>query len=263
MFTPVVPIAGLAGWRFLQNTYDAQFEAFSSSSASQRDAEYFVENIGEVTSAEELVSDRRLLGVALGAFGLQDDINNRFFIQKVLEEGTTADGTLANRLSDTRYRELSQAFGFGPGEEAGIGTEGFAARIIEQSQSTGFEVAAGAQDNAMRVALYAQRELPELAAGNGSVDAKWFGVMGDPPLRDLFERALNLPSSIGQIDIDQQLGIFKDRAISVFGTDDLSQFTDDEKVQDVITQFIVRDQISSSNASFSAGSIALSLLSGS
>lgn len=262
MFQPIVPAAGLVGWRFLQNTYDAQFEVFSNTTIAQRDADYFAENIGEISTAEELVSDRRLLTVALGAFGLQDDIDNRFFIQKVLEEGTVSDDSLANRLSDTRYRDMSRAFGFGPSELSQVTAEGFSENVISRFQSNGFEVAAGEQNSAMRVALYAQRELPDLAASGGSNDAKWFGIMGDPPLRDLFEKALNLPSSIGQIDVDQQLGVFKERAESVFGTSDLSQFVNDELVQDAITKFVIRDQISNSNIGLSGSSIALTLLRG-
>lgn len=262
MFQPIVPSDGLAGWRFLQRTYDTQFEAFNRSAQVQRDTDYFTEKIGEVTSAEELVSDRRLLTVALGAFGLQDDINNRYFIQKVLEEGTASDDTLANRLSDSRYREMSQAFGFGPIEAVQVEQPDFVSDIVGRFQANGFEVAAGAQDGAMRIALYAQRALPELAESESSTNAKWFTIMGDPPLRQLFEKALNLPSSVGQIDIDQQLVIFKDRAISVFGSDDVGQFTLNESVQDAITKFVVRDQISDLSAGLSGTSIALTLLRG-
>ncbi|MBW6496595.1 MAG: DUF1217 domain-containing protein, partial [Burkholderiaceae bacterium] len=78
-----------------------------------RDTAYFEARIGSVNSAEELVADRRLLRVALGAFGLQDDINNRFFIRKVLEGGVIQPDSLANKLGDDRYREMSRAFGFG------------------------------------------------------------------------------------------------------------------------------------------------------
>lgn len=260
MFQPVVPLSGLAGWNFLQRTYDAQFETFSSSIAIQRDTDYFAEKIGEISSAEELVSDRRLLSVALGAFGLQDDINNRYFIQKVLEEGTTNDDSLANRLANPQYSEMSASFGFGPSESLLISSDGFAEDLIQRFQENSFEVAAGTQNNAMRVALYAQRELPDLAGGEGSNDAKWFTVLGDPPMRQLFEKALNLPSSIGQIDIDQQLEVFKDRAASVFGSDDLSLFVDDEIIQDTITKFVIRDQVDSFSGGLSGGSIALTLL---
>ena len=39
-------------------------------------------------SAADLVADRRLLKVALGAFGLEGEIDKKAFIRKVLEEGT-------------------------------------------------------------------------------------------------------------------------------------------------------------------------------
>lgn len=260
MFQPVIPLSGLAGWRFLQQTYDAQIQAFSQSTVIKNDAEYFRENIASITSAEDLVKDRRLLTVALGAFGLQDDINNRFFIQKVLEDGILNEDALANRLADKRYLDLSEAFGFGPAEFLQTGRSDFGDNIVGRYETNGFEVATGEQDGAMRIALYAQRALDELATEDASTDTKWFTVMGDPPLRELFERALNLPSSIGQIDIDQQLGVFKDRARTVFGTDSLDKFSDPTVREDAITKFIVRDQVNQLSSGFSSNAIALTLL---
>ncbi len=260
MFQPVVPSVGLAGWRFLQRTYDAQLSAFSGSTELRRDTDYFSEKIGSVATAEELVSDRRLLSVALGAFGLQDDIDNRYFIQKILQEGTTSDDALANRLSDGRYLELSKAFGFGPSEHLAVGEPDFAQTIVTGFQTNSFEIAAGDQSDSMRVALYAQRELAGLAGQDSSTDTKWYNIMGDPPLRLLFEKVLGLPSSIGQIDIDQQLATFKDRATSVFGSDGFDQFLEPDARQELITKFILRDQIDNLGNGLSAGSIALSLL---
>ena len=262
MFQPIIPLPGLAGWRFLQRTYDVQFEAFGKSSALQRDVDYFSEKISGITSAEQLVSDRRLLGVALGAFGLQDDINNRYFIRKVLEEGTASDDALAVRLSNSRYRALSDAFGFGPADTSRVTEQGFAAGIVARFRESSFESATGNQNNAMRIALYAERILPELASRQSSIDTKWFTIMGDPPLRNLFEKALNLPVSIGMLDIDQQLDIFKDKAASVFGSDDLEIFKDKNLVQDAITKFILRDQIDTTSGGLSGNAIALTLLRG-
>jgi len=260
MYQPVIPMGGLAGWRFLQQTYDTQFEAFSKSTELKRDTDYFRDNIGAVSTAEDLVSDRRLLSVTLGAFGLQDDINNRFFIQKMLEEGTTNEDALANRFTDPRYKEMSEAFGFGPGEYLKTGEAGFVDAIINRFETSSFEVAAGEQDESMRIALYAQHEVAELAGADKSNDAKWFTLMGDPPMRALFEKALNLPSSIGQIDVDQQLGVFKDRAQAVFGTDQLADFANPEMVEDLITKYVVRNQIASFSAGMTGQSIALTLL---
>ena len=153
MYLPVVPLEGLAGWRFLQRTYDRQLEAFGASAPVERDATYFREKIAGVTSAAELVADRRLLSVALGAFGLQEDIANKYFIQKVLEEGTTNPDAFANRLSDKRYRELSAAFGFGPGEFRFNTLATFPNRIVEDFERNAFEVRVGEQSETMRIAL--------------------------------------------------------------------------------------------------------------
>ena len=262
MFQPLVPDTGLTGWRFLQRTYDSQFEAFSENTALQRDTDYFVENIGQITTAEALVNDRRLLTVALGAFGLQDDIDNRYFIQKVLEEGSVNEDALAVRFSDSRYQEMSQAFGFGPGEFLKTGENLFAEAIVERFRTNSFEVAAGEQDDAMRIALYAQRELTEVAEMDGSIATKWYTIMGDPPLRELFEKALGLPSSVGQIDIDQQLEVFKDRAQSVFGSDDPAQFASEEVREEAITKYILLNQIDAFGGGQSSTSIALTLLGG-
>ncbi|MCX7565791.1 DUF1217 domain-containing protein [Sulfitobacter sp. F26169L] len=262
MFQPVIPINGLGGWRFLQDTYDSQFKAFTQSTQLQRDTEYFRENIGAIETAEQLVADRRLLNVALGAFGLQDDINSKFFIRKMLEEGTTSSDALANRFTDPRYKEMSQAFGFGPSEYLKVDEPIFAEAIIDRFEKLEFEVAAGQQNEAMRFALYAERQMGVLAQKDMSNDAKWFTLMGEPPLRKIFEKALNLPAAFGQIDIDQQLGVFKDRAKKEFGSDDLELFSDPKIVQELITKYVVRDQISQFNAGYSSNAIALTLLQG-
>lgn len=262
MFQPVVPFGGLGGWRFLQETYDSQFKVFTESAQLQRDTDYFRENIGDIETPEQFVADRRLLTVALGAFGLESDINNRYFIRKILEEGTTNEDALANRFTDKRYAELSDAFGFGPGEYLKVGDQTFVEAIIDRFESISFEVATGQQNESMRFALYAERALGPLAAEDNSNNAKWYTIMGEPPLRKLFETALNLPSAFGQIDIDQQLTVFKKRAKQVFGSEDVNQFSDPQKVQDLITKYIVREQINSFSMNYSSNAIALTLLRG-
>ena len=260
MIQPVVIGAGLVGWQFLQNTYDRQLESFTQSPELKRDIDHFEEKIGSVFTAEALVSDRQLLRVALGAFGLDDDIDNRFFIQKMLEEGTTADDALANRFTDTRYRDLSEAFGFGPSEIPQTFQAGFAAEIVEKFKANSFEIATGEQDENMRIALYAQRTLSEVVSTEGSDAQKWFSIMGQPPLRQLFETAFNLPDQFGSVDIDQQLGVFEERAEREFGTSDPGIFSDPEAVEDLVRTYLARAQVRDLSTGQSSGSIALQLL---
>lgn len=261
-FQPVIPAGGIVGWRFLQRTYDDQFRSFSSSNVNERETKYFLDNIRNVRSAKDLVSDRRLLRVALTAFGLQDDLNNRYFIQKILEDGTRAVDALSNRLSDKRYHAFSDAFGFGPGEIRKTGLITDMERIVEDNLVTRFETAVGETNETMRIALYAQHELVDLARSDTGIDTKWFDLMGLPPLRAMMETALGLPTSFAQLDLDQQLGEFKDRLSNLTGSEDLAQFTDPEAVERLTDSYLARSQIAELQSTISPAQTALILLGG-
>lgn len=258
-FQPVIPQSGLAGWRFLQRTFDSQTRVFDARPDLTRDTAYFEAKIGSIRSAEELVSDRRLLRVALGAFGLQEDINNRFFIRKVLEGGVLAEGSLANRLADDRYRDLSRTFGFGDLSVPSSKLSDFGRRITDRYRRQQFEVAVGQQSEDLRLALAATRDLPALAAGNESERTKWFRVMGRPPLRSVFETALGLPRGFGSLDLEQQLGVFQDRARRQLGLTEFGRLSDPAVVDRLIQRFLLRADTAQQTQTGSA-SVALGLL---
>ncbi|NRA98524.1 MAG: DUF1217 domain-containing protein [Rhodobacteraceae bacterium] len=237
-FQPIVSGGGLIGWSFLQRTRVAQEAAFENSGPISREVAYFTENIAGVQTAEDLTSDRRLLSVALTAFGLEDDINNTFFIRKVLEEGTIAPDSLANRLSDKRYLELSKAFNFDltpPSTQL----SDFGQRITELFQTRGFEAAVGQTDPDMRLALGLERELATVTGRDLSDDGMWFTIMATPPLRKVFEAALRIPVSVGTLDIDRQLTIFRERAAATFGVESVREFSAPEQIEELRDRFLV------------------------
>ena len=258
-FQPVLPFGGLVGWSFLNRTLERQTAAFEASAEVTRDTDYFAEKIGGIETAEQLVSDRRLLAVALGAFGLQDDIDNRYFVKRMLEDGTLKPDALANRMADDRYTQLSKAFGFGDFEVPRTRLSGFAAEIIGLYEQRAFEVAVGTQDDNLRLALNAKRELAAMAGDAGTDDTRWFRVMGNAPLRQVFETALGLPAGFGQLDLDQQLGVFRDKAERQLGNGEISQFADEGAVEKLVQRFLVRAQMAEVQTT-SAGTIALTLL---
>ncbi len=260
-FQPIIPASGLVGWNFLQRTIDSQSNTFNKSPEVVRDTDYFKEHIGNIDTAADLVSDRRLLRVALGAFGLQDDIDNKYFIQKMLEDGILKEDGLANRLSDPRYKDLVGAFGFGDFSTPRSKLSTFGDEIVSAYRERSFEVAVGDQDDTMRLALNAEREVLDLAEDNISNSAKWFAIMGSGPLREVFETALALPASFGQIDIDKQHEVFQERAENIFGTSDISDFAQEEMRETLVQRYFLMSQISSFQAA-SPASIALTLLGG-
>ncbi|WP_432448404.1 DUF1217 domain-containing protein [Aliiroseovarius marinus] len=226
----------------------------------QRDTNYFVENIGKIQTAEELVGDYRLLKVALGAYGLDDDIGNRFFVQKVLEDGTLDTDDLANKLSDKRYLEMAQDFGFGDFDIPSTQLSDFGAKTVEAYKERQFEIAVGEQSQDLRLAMSLDRDLGEILKKSSSDETKWFSMMGNPPLRSVFETALGLPSSFGTLDLDQQLEEFRNKSEQYFGSSEIDQFSDPEKREELNRLFLVRSQIANGTASMSGGAIALTLL---
>ncbi|MGD9917181.1 MAG: DUF1217 domain-containing protein [Paenirhodobacter sp.] len=258
-YTPVIPFSGYAGWKLLNRTMETQKAAFTASADIQRNEDYFREKIGSITTAKELVSDRRLLSVALGAFGLDDDINNKYFIQKVLEEGTLDTESLANKLSDKTYLKLSQAFGFGDYSVPRTALSDFADEILEQYETREFEVAVGDSDNDLRLALAAQRDLSELASKSNSENTKWYSIIGSESLATVVRTALGLPDSTSSLDVDQQVTVYKNKAESVLGSSDPAEFSDADKVEKVIKLFLLRSQLEN-GTSTGSGSAALQIL---
>lgn len=260
-YLPSVPVGGYAGWVFLQRTFDNQLESYVSTASFQTREDYFRHRIGDVTSAEALVSDRRLLEVALGAFGLDDDIDNKYFLQRVLEEGSLSGDALAHKLSDKRYLALTVEFGFGDYSTPRTVLSDFAERMIASYEARQFEKAVGEVDQNLRLALNAQRELPELIDEDTSEKAKWFSIIGSDPLAAVFRMALGLPESVSALDVDQQVEIYRKKNQAIFGSTDPACFNDKEKLQKLIERMLLKTEIGGLQAQ-SSGYIALQLLQG-
>lgn len=258
-FQPIIPLTGYAGWRFLARTQDSQQTAFAQSQPVKRATDYFRENIARVRTAEDLVSDRQLLSVALGAFGLDDDINNKAFLRRILEDGTTADTALSNRLADKRYQDFSRSFGFGDGPLPRTGLSSFPDQIISRFADRQFQRAVGEQNNDMRLALNVDQGLANIISSANGGNAQWFSVMGNAPLRNVFQTAMGLPSGLASIDLDQQLDVFKERAKSIFGTDSLAEIAGTAQQEKLIRLFLIRAEAANISSATGA-STALTLL---
>ena len=88
-FQPFVVGSGLSAWTLLKSTMGTQKAAFESNYITQSDTKYFSDVFNTLDTPEDIVSNRRVLRVVLGAYGLSDDIENRHFIKTVLAEGVS------------------------------------------------------------------------------------------------------------------------------------------------------------------------------
>ncbi len=259
-YQPIAPLSGIAGWRFMQRTHESQQAAFVQGAELQREVTYFKENIGKITTAEDLVGDYTLLKVALGAFGLDERLADKFFMKKVLAEGTESDSALAMKLTDPRYREMAVAFGFGNAGGAMTGLSDFGQRITRAYEVRQFEKAVGEGDNSMRLALNLEREIGTYANSASPETTAWFELMANPPLKEVFQTAFNLPKEFGQLDIDRQREILQDANERLVGSSSMAAYQDPENVDKLLRTYFAREQINNGPGPLTPGMSAVTLM---
>lgn len=237
-----IGIGGLAGWRVLQRMEARHVEATAKDPVVRRATDYFREKLPEVSSANDLVGDYKMLRVALGAFGLDNDISNKAFIRKILESDLKDTSSLANRLADKRYLKFAQAF-------QARGTQQAADSISTAYVQRQFEARVGEGDESYRLALNARNELTAFATRTSTDKTMWYEVLGNPPLRKVFEGALGLPDAVGSLPVDRQMEEFTSAAERVMGSSSFSQFAKPEAIDRLMTRFLAMSQVQTQTAS--------------
>ncbi len=234
-FTPAIPVSGLGGLRFLERTGEAQRAAHAASPEIQRDIAYFKENIGAVQNADDLISDRKLLKVVLGSYGLGDEIDKKAFVKRILDEGVDTPGTLGSRLNNQAYKSMAKDLKLDT-DFPRTGWDSVQDKIVSNYLDQGFEIAVGEQSESLRLALDFKRRVGEVG------ERGWFALMGDTPNRTVLETAFNLPSDVASLDIDRQKELFEDRAFKLLGTRDPAEiFSDPAKIDKLVSRYLVID----------------------
>jgi hypothetical protein len=183
---------------------------------------YYEANIGKVTSIQDFVGNYRLLSYALDAYGLGDQINAKALITKVLEGGVSNPKSLANTLSDSRWKALAAAFDFaGRGASSVSSTSAVkttTADYVEQQ----LESDQGAQDVGVQLALYFQRVAPTIS--------NEYGILADPNLLEVAQTIFGLSPATSATNIDAQA-----KALSQLMP--ISDLQDPKKLQQLTERF--------------------------
>ncbi len=183
---------------------------------------YYEANIGKATSIQDFVGNYRLLSYALDAYGLGDQINAKALITKVLEGGVSNPKSLANTLSDSRWKAFAAAFDFvGRGASSVSSTSAVkttTADYVEQQ----LESDQGAQDVGVQLALYFQRVAPTIS--------NEYGILADPNLLEVAQTIFGLSPATSATNIDAQA-----KALSQLMP--ISDLQDPKKLQQLTERF--------------------------
>lgn len=101
----------------------ASLNRTAGENVNAREATYYKENIGKVSSVDEFLDDYRLYSYAMKAYGLEEMTYAKAFMRKVLESDISDADSFANQLTDDRYRTFAAAFSFGSAGETSAQTE--------------------------------------------------------------------------------------------------------------------------------------------
>ena len=77
VFTPILSGSGLAGYAYLNRTREDQQERLAQSTQVRQDLTEFTSKLDTIQTSEDLMDNRMMLRVALGAFGLDEDLDSR------------------------------------------------------------------------------------------------------------------------------------------------------------------------------------------
>ncbi|MTD94807.1 DUF1217 domain-containing protein [Hyphomicrobium sp. xq] len=111
----------LASYRQVSGNIDRSLRTTAAQPQVARETEYYLANIDDVKSVDDLLKDQRLFAYAMKAYGLEDMTYAKAFMRKVLESDLNDKSSFVNKLSDKRYLEFAKAFHFLPSGDVELG----------------------------------------------------------------------------------------------------------------------------------------------
>jgi len=183
---------------------------------------YYQQNIGSVKSIDDFLNNDRLFTYAMTAFGLGDMSYAKGLIRQVLQGGVTDTSSLANTMTDTRFKAFATAFDF-TGKGASVTTTAAATTdVVNKYVQQTTETDAGQQNDGVRLALYFQRMAPTITSP--------YQILGDKALLTVVQTALGISPMTSAQDIDLQ-------ATNISSKLNIADLQDPTKVQNFVQRF--------------------------
>ena len=196
-------VSAALSFQMLQKNTSQQIAQFGQTAQVMREVEYFKKKAGSIESVDDLIKDRRLMNFALSAFSLESEAQYPGRLKKVLESDLDDNKSLANRLSDNRYREIAGAFDFAKSGMSKLQDAAFLEDLSQKYILNEFEKALGNNNPALREATYFLRNI-------GNVTSP-YDILGDTVLRSVVTFTLNLPSQIAIQSVETQARLIEGR----------------------------------------------------
>ncbi|MGE0055769.1 MAG: DUF1217 domain-containing protein [Hyphomicrobium sp.] len=196
-------IPTLTSFRQISKDVSASLRSVAYDRMVQRETAYYEAKISDIKSIDDFMGDNRIYAYVLHAFGMDDVAPSKALVRKVLGGGVDDNNSLANSLSDSRFRDLTETFNFA---RYGTATTSFTrtqSGLVDRYMRATLERNAGQINEGVRLALYFQRKAPQITS--------IYQVLGDKALYKVVETALSLPTSLPAVGVEKQASIIAEK----------------------------------------------------
>ena len=205
---------------------------------------YFEANIGNVKSISDLVNNSRLFNYAMTAFGLGDKTYAKGLMTKVLEGGVTSSSALANKLNGPNIKAFAKAFDFADNGASTTASSALVSTVVNRYAENALETDQGQQNPGVQLALYFQRNAPNIT--------NIYGILADKNVLTVVQTALGISPLTAAEPIDTQAAQLKAKL-------NIADFQDPKKLQTFISRFAANYDANNSSSSSSSPNYANAL----
>lgn len=217
-------ISTSVAYRILAKDLDRSLQTTASEKSVTTATDYYLKNIGNVKSIDDFLKDTRLFKYAMKAFGLEEMDNAKAYMRKVLTEGISDPKSFANRLNDQRFVQFASAFNFTADGENTTSRTAATQDVVDKYVRQTMEDEAGSDNEGVKLALYFQREAPNVKSA--------YGLLGDAALYKVVQTIFGFPDEMSNADVDQQ-------AKAINAKLDVADLQDPQKLAKLINRFTV------------------------
>jgi hypothetical protein len=203
-----------------------------------RDLAAFTKAIANAPNIKTALQNPNVLKVLLTANGLGDQVQYTALAGKALMSDPSDPNSLANQLSDTRWKTIAQTYDFAKNGLAELQNPATQAQIAQSYERVSWLNSLDQATPGLSEAL----EFKQQASSITSVDA----ILGDPINRDVVLTALGIPEQIAFQDLPAQEQAVSSRL-------DVTKLQDPNFVNTLTDRYLLTKQQSASASSFSTG----------
>ena len=215
-------LSALQSIQMIDNNLARSQATTASDPVVKRETNYYLAHIGSIKTSKDFVKNYQLFSYAMTAYGLSDMTYAKSMMQKVMDGGVTNTKSLANEMSDVRFKVFAAAFNFGDkgatATSSATNNRTTTSMFVEQT----LENNVGQQNQGAQLALYFQRQAPNIKSG--------LQILGDKALFQFVQTAFGIPPVVSSNALDQAAKNIESRV-------NMANLKDPAKVQKMVTRF--------------------------